>query len=71
MADTQKEKALKVVAKLIKDIDTNTLLLDTLKDGFLSLGVGDARQLLFNIIKQNDLELTKDYKLVPKIRLIS
>ncbi len=66
MAQTQKEKALKVVVKLIKDIDTNVLLLDTLKDGFLSLGVADARQLLFNILKQNNIELTPDYKIKEK-----
>ena len=63
---TEKEKALNIVAKLIKDLDSNAILLDRLKDGFLSLGTGDARLILFNILKQKSVELTKDYKIKPK-----
>lgn len=60
---TDKEKALEIVVKQIKDLDKNKLVLDVLNCG------GDlfhARANLFNIISNNDFELTKDYKLIKK-----
>ncbi len=63
---TDKERALNVIAKQIKDLDNNALVLDVLKDTPLPLGIKEARGILFSILKANGFELTKDYKLIPK-----
>lgn len=61
MADTAKEKALKVLAKQIKELDNNSLNLDVLKSKF---SIDSARDKFFDIIKKHGYDLTQDYKLI-------
>lgn len=60
---TQKEKALKIIAKQIKELDNNSYTLDVLSS---NLEIGSARANLHNIITKNGYELTKEYKLALK-----
>lgn len=63
MADSAKEKALKVLAKQIKELDRNSLELDILKSNF---DIHAARDKFFAIISKNGYDLTQDYKLIKK-----
>lgn len=58
---TQKEKALKIIAKQIKELDNSTYVLDALNS---NLEIGSARANLHNIITKHGFELNKDYKLI-------
>lgn len=61
MANTAKEKALKVIAKQIKDLDNSSFSLDVLDS---KMELGSARANFFNIIRKNGYNLTKDHKIV-------
>jgi len=69
MAQTRKEQALKIIAKQIKELDNNAILLDELKktDIPISLDLTDARSIMFNVIRANGYELEANtYKLIKK-----
>lgn len=63
MADTQKEKALKIIAKQIKELDKAYLTLDVL---YSKIEINAVRANFFNILSKHGYEITADYKLKPK-----
>ena len=65
MADTAKEKALKVIAKQIHELDRNKLALDVLDSAGSLFAI---RLKLYGIIAHNSFELTPDYKLKLQVK---
>jgi len=63
MADTQKEKALKIIVKQIKELDKVYFALDVLNS---KMEINAARANFFNIITKSGYDLSHDYKLKPK-----
>ncbi len=61
---TEKEKALKIIAKQIKELDNNAIVLDvlnSLKD------IVDIRHRLYDVLVKNGYSLESGtYKLIPK-----
>jgi len=60
---TRKEQALKLIAKQIKELDDNDILL---QDAGMRSATQKIRLELFDILTVNGQELTQDYKLVKK-----
>ena len=60
---TRKEQALKLIAKQIKELDDNDILL---QDAGMRSATQKIRLELFDILTANEHELTQDYKLVKK-----
>lgn len=60
---TKETKALKLIAKQIKELDNNAILLEDIGVRPTAL---KARTELFNILTIKGYELTTDYKLVKK-----
>lgn len=60
---TRKEKAIKLIAKQIKELDNNVLLLEEV--GF-RFHTQEIRLKLWDILTRNGYSLTTDYKLEKK-----
>lgn len=63
MAQSDKEKALKIVAKQIKQLDENLFALDALK---CSVYLKQARENLFSMLNANGYKLDLNYKPIIK-----